>query len=65
MTDLYLIEKLGDFIGANILIYFFNKNLQPKNEKYSRFNTVIMIIFYTLISSLNINNLIFNMDSYK
>ena len=52
MTILWIVEILGEFISASLLIYFFNKLMIPKNKKYSKMFSVIMIITYTLISIL-------------
>lgn len=41
MTNLYVIEKINDLIGAFMLIYFFNKSMQPKNKKYNSYDYIL------------------------
>lgn len=61
MADLYIIKKMGDLISAFIVIYIFNKVFPPKITKYIKiYSTVFIIIFYTLISSIAINESIIN-----
>ena len=63
MTNLYVIEKINDLIGAFMLIYFFNKSMQPKNKKYNKVYSIVMIIFYASISSTKMNAMIYEVKN--
>ena len=58
MVNSYIIKILANFINAVTLVYFFSKVTPPKEKKYSKFYGILMIIFYVLISSNIINNII-------
>ena len=63
MTNLYVIKKINDLIGAFMLIYFFNKSMQPKNKKYNKVYSIVMIIFYASISSTKMNAMIYEVKN--
>ena len=65
MTTLYIIEMICHSISAVIMIYFFNRAMPAKNKKYNKIYTIIMIIFYTVLSSNIINNIMVKIASNK
>ena len=65
MTILYTFEIICDLISAILIVYFFNKIIPAKNKKYSKVSSIIMIIFYTSISKININNTFIIMNGSK
>ena len=62
MTILNIIEIICDFISAIIMVYFFNRAMPDKNKKYNKVYQIIMIIFYTAISSNKINNIMASIE---
>ena len=46
-----------------MLIYFFNKSMQPKNKKYNKVYSIVMIIFYASISSTKMNAMIYEVKN--
>ncbi len=58
MINLYIMEKVGDLISAIMFVNFFDKVMPSKNKKYSKVYTIIMIIFYTSVSSHSANNIV-------
>lgn len=65
INNLEIIEIIGNFISALMLVYFFNRVMVTKNKKYSKVYTVIMIMFYALISVNDINSNVPNLIGYK
>ena len=65
MIILFILEILAEFISAILLINFFDRIMPPKNKKYSKVYSVIMIIIYTLISSSYIRYITSNMNGKK
>lgn len=65
INNLEIIEVIGDFISALILIYFFNRVMVTKDKKYSKVYTIIMIMFYALISVNDMNCKIPSLIGYK
>lgn len=65
MVGLYIIEIIGDFLKSLALVYFFNKLMPPKSEKYDKLITVIMLILYTQVPAIAANNKVLNFkDEY-
>ena len=65
MNNFYIIEIIGNFINAIMMIYFFNKVMPPKCIKYKNVYTVIMIIIYASIPSHMANNILINQGENK
>lgn len=65
INNLEIIEIIGDFISALMLIYFFNRVMITKNKKYSKVYTVLMIMFYAFIPVNDINRNVPNLIGYK
>ncbi|MDY4252184.1 MAG: hypothetical protein SOY09_06800, partial [Clostridium sp.] len=48
-----------------MIIYFFNTIMETKNSKYNKVFTILMVIFYALISTININKVFLQMSGIK
>lgn len=57
MYNFYIIEFIINFTGVLQLVYFFNKTMNAKHEEHSNLYTILMIILYTIIQFLCINDL--------
>lgn len=65
MINLQIIEIIGEFIRSITLVCFFNRVMTPKNKKYSKIFSIIMVIFYYLMSSITMNNMAYSMHDKK
>ena len=67
MINSYIIIKnFVSLINAFMLVYFFYKTMPSKENKNNKLYSIIMIIFYTLISSNVINNnMVYNFKENK
>lgn len=52
-----MIKILSNIINTIMVVYFFNNIMPPKDKRKSTLYTIFMIIFYVLISSNIINNI--------
>ena len=58
MGSVHIIEMISDIINSVMTVYFFNRTLAPKNEKYEKVYSLITIIFYTLIQIIIQNEML-------
>lgn len=65
MSIIYIIEMICEFISASLLIYYFNRIMDPKDKKHIKLYSGIMTIIYTLISSSYIRYITSNMNGKK
>lgn len=65
MTNLYITERIGDLISSIIVVYFFYRVMPPRYKKYNKVYSIIMIIFYTMVSLNRINSMIPNLQTNK
>ena len=65
MTFLYISELIITFISSFMILYFFNKIMLPKYDKYNKLFNIIMVTFYTFIPAININNIFIYLKGSK
>ena len=58
MGSVHIIEMISDIINSVMTVYFFNRTLAPKNEKYEKVYSLITIIFYILIQIIIQNEML-------
>lgn len=58
MGSVHIIEMISDIINSVMTVYFFNRTLAPKNEKYEKVYSLITIIFYTLMQIIIQNEML-------
>lgn len=65
MIILHVLEGISNLLSSIMIIYFFNTIMEPKIKKYSKVFTIIMIIFYASMSTININKVFIHMSGIK
>ncbi len=65
MIILHVLERITNLLSSLMIIYFFNTIMEPKIKKYSKVFTIIMIIFYASMSTININKVFIHMSGIK
>ncbi|MDY2632812.1 MAG: GHKL domain-containing protein [Clostridium sp.] len=65
MIILHVLEGITNLLSSIMIIYFFNTIMEPKIKKYSKAFTIIMIIFYASMSTININKVFIHMSGIK
>lgn len=65
MIILYVLEGITNLLSSLMIIYFFNTIMEPKIKKCSKLFTILMIVFYSLISTININKVFIHMSGIK
>ena len=65
MIILNVLERITNLLSSLMIIYFFNTIMEPKIKKYSKVFTILMIVFYSLISTININKVFIHMSGIK
>ncbi|WP_300966959.1 sensor histidine kinase [uncultured Clostridium sp.] len=58
MGSVHIIKMISDIINSVMTVYFFNRTLAPKNEKYEKVYSLITIIFYTLMQIIIQNEML-------
>lgn len=65
MIILHVLEGITNLLSSLMIIYFFNTIMEPKIKRCSKLFTIIMIIFYASISTININKVFIQMSGIK
>lgn len=65
MTTIYFFEVMINIISSIMTVYFFNKIMWPKYNKYNKVFNILMVLCYSSISIIKINNIFIHMSGSR
>ncbi len=65
MTTIYFFEVMINIISSIMTVYFFNKIMWPKYNKYNKVFNILMVLCYSSISIIKINNIFIHISGIR